>query len=504
MKRGSRAARIGVRVTLLGGGVIVSAAAAIVAMLFTMRRSWAPAPGFARAVVFWNERVPHAGEWWLRILVLEIVWSIALIALVAALLVAGIAVSKRFARTLLLGQVLLLGLFLAAPMPLDADQYAYVAYADLVNLRYSPYDPPLRRVALPRQLREVATVWSNDEGAADARKRVLIRDRYGPAFTLATAAVLRPFRGASLETQARVLRVLAALASLGVTLLLWGELQSRRSGLAALAAFALNPLVIMQTALGAHNDIVAVLLALAAYRFARREGFLGAAVCLGLSVAWKINFAPFIVPLLAFTYARSTRWRPAIVFAALVLVLAVPLVCALPFGWREALLRPYQDTQLYNASLLYAYAGAALARVPHAAGLAPFARHWLAPALIALGAVLVALRALRGRRAPLLEISLLLLLFTAARQQTWYALNFAPALLIPRRWAIGVFLGCSLASQLIQRKNFIGGWDSPPFIPFLIVATLLSAALALGFAALGAPRRAPSPDRFGGLPEGSV
>jgi hypothetical protein len=54
-------------------------------------------------------------------------------------------------------------------------------------------------------------------------------------------------------------------------------------------------------------------------------------------------------------------------------------------------------------------------------------------------------------------------------------------LLIPRRWAIAVFLGCSLASEAIQRKNFIGGWDAPPFVPFLIVAALLSAGLALAF-----------------------
>ncbi|HYZ16150.1 MAG TPA: hypothetical protein VE591_07095, partial [Candidatus Acidoferrum sp.] len=81
-----------------------------------------------------------------------------------------------------------------------------------------------------------------------------------------------------------------------------------------------------------------------------------------------------------------------------------------------------------------------------------------------------------------------LAIFTAARQQTWYALNLTPALLLPHRWAIAVFLGCSLASEAIQRKNFIGGWDAPPFIPFLILAVVISAALALAFRAVSARR----------------
>ncbi|HYZ15324.1 MAG TPA: glycosyltransferase 87 family protein [Candidatus Acidoferrum sp.] len=461
-------ARIGLRVTLLCGGIIVAAAAAIVAMLFAMRRG-------GIALAFWHERVLHVAQWWPRILVVEIIWSVALIALVTALLIAGIRMPKRFARALLAGQVVLLGLFLSAPIPLDADQYAYVASADLTNLRYGPHGAMVRGVPLPHP--------------------VLSRDRYGPAFTLGTAVVLRPFRAANLETQARVLRALAALASLAVTLLLWGELQSRRSGLAALAAFALNPVVITQTALDAHNDIVAVLFAVAAYRFARHERYLGAALSLGLSVAWKIDFAPFILPLLAFAFGRSRR--PAIAFAATLLVLAVPLVCALPFGWRESLLRPYQDGQFSNLSLLYAYAGTLVAHVPHGAELAPLVRAWLGPTLAGLCAVLIAILAVRGRRAAPLEIALLLLLFTAVRPQTWYALSLSLALLIPRRWAIGVFLGCSLAS-------LVGSPGSPPFVPFSILAAILSTALGLAFAALGAPRRAPAPDRFGGLPQGGV
>jgi hypothetical protein len=477
---------------VVSSAIIGAVAAAFVAMLFLMRFRWAPAPGFSPAVVFWNERVPDAAAWWPRIFSLQALWSAALIALIATLLVVRSRSPELLARTLIGAQAAILGMFLLAPMPLDADQYAYVAYADLTNLGYSPYDPPLKREPLPRQMREVATVWSNSEGARDARDRVVIRDKYGPALTLLMAATLRPFRGASLETQARILRALAALACLAATILLWGELRGLPWGLAALAAFALNPLVITQTAIGAHDDLFALLPALAAYGLAVRARYLPAALALGLSAACKLTFAPFVLPLVAFVSLRTRRVAPALAAGGATAV--VPLAFALPFGWWEALIRPYHDAQAYNASLLFAYVGAALRRTTHSPVLAEAVAHWAPVMAIVACTVLVAVLALRGRREPLLEIALLLLLFTAARQQTWYALNLTPALLIPRRWALAVFLGCSLASQLIQRKNFIGGWDQPPFIPFLIVAVVLSASLALWFRSLaGAANANPQP-----------
>jgi Glycosyltransferase family 87 len=391
-------------------------------------------------------------------------------------------------RALFVAQAVLLGAFVLTPMPLDADQYAYVAYADLANLGYSPYDPPRTRAALPRQLRDVATVWSNNEGAPDARARVVIRDKYGPALTMLMAAAVRPWRGASLETQARVLRLLAAIVAFAIALVLWDQLRDRRWGAAALAAFALNPLVITQTGIGAHDDLFAVLPALAAYACARRTRMFAAAACLGLSVACKLTFAPFALPLLAFCLVRTRS--VARTLAAAVVLIAVPLVFALPFGWFAALVRPYQDARAYNASLLFAYAGAAVARLSGSPQLVALVRGLTAPVLIVLCSVAIAVLVLRRKRAPVVEIGLLLLLFTAARQQTWYALNLIPALLLPQRWALGIFLGCTLASQAIQRKNFIGGWDAPPFLPFLLLAIALSAGLAFAYEALGAPGRA--------------
>ena len=483
MSGASRAEGRAARVRVLCAATIVLAASAIAGMLFVMRAGWAPSPGFSSAVVFWNERVSHAADWWPRILGMEVLWSAALAVLVTTLLIVPPRAPKHFVRALLAGQFLLLGVFAATPMPLDADQYAYVAYADLVDRGYSPYDPPAKRAVLTPQLHEAATVWSNGEGGSDARERVVVRDKYGPALTLGMAAVLEPFRGASLEAQARVLRILASLACIVITLLLWDELRDRPWGPAALAAFAFNPLVVTQTAIGAHDDLFAVLPALLAYRLAVRGGYAPAALFLGFSAACKLTFAPFALPLLAFAYGRTRR--PAVVLAMIAVLLAVPLLFALPFGWWEALIRPYRDAQAYNASLLFGYLGSAAQRVTRSAGLAQGVRHWLDPSLIVLCAASIAALAVRGRRETILEAGLLLLLFTAARQQTWYALNLIPMLLIPRRWALGVFLGCTLASQAIQRKNFIGGWDAPPFVPFLIVAIVSSAALAVAFTTLG-------------------
>lgn len=483
--RRSRPAPLGSRVSVACVFVIVCAAVAIVAMLFEMRAGWASPAGFSSAVVFWNERVPHAALWWPPILVTLTLWSLALITLVTTLLRVGTRSPRGTAAALIAVQAALLGLFLLSPMPLDADQYAYVAYGDLIDLGYSPYDPPLKRSPLTPQLHEVGTVWSNDEGAPDARERVVIRDKYGPALTLAMAAAVRPFLGASLENQGRVLRVLVALACLTVTLLLWDELRNRPWGTAALAAFALNPVVITQTAIGAHDDLFAVLPVIVAYRCAVRARYLPAALFLGLSIACKLTFAPFAVPLVAFAYARTRRIGPAIVLA--LAIVAVPVAFALPFGVRDALIRPFTDAQAYNASLLFAYLGAGLRRMTHDPWLAEAVQRWASVTLVVLCSALIGVLALRGRRQPFLEIALLLLLFTAARQQTWYALNLTPALLIPGRWPIAVFLGCSLASQAIQRKNFIGGWDAPPFIPFLVLAVVISLGLALAFGTLNPP-----------------
>jgi hypothetical protein len=468
---------------LVCGALIGASAVAIALLLFAMRRAWSPPAGFSAAAVFWNERVPHAAAWWPRLLAAEIVWSAALIALVALLVVAGSRAPQAVVRVLFAAEAVLLAIFLVTPMPLDADQYAYVAYADLTDLGYNPYDPPRKHAAPTRQLHEAATVWSNGEGAPDARERVVIRDKYGPALTLLMGAAVRPWLGASLETQARLLRGLAALAAFAISLLVWDQLRSRRWGPAGLAAFALNPLVITQSAIGAHDDLFAVLPALAAYACARRERYLAAAALLGLSAACKLTFLPFALPLLAFILVRTRKITRA--FAAGVVVIAVPLVFALPFGWWAALIRPYEDARAYNASLLFAYAGGAVARLSGSPQLVALVRGWSAPVLIVLCAVVITVLALRRIRAPFVEIALLLLLFTAARQQTWYALNLIPALLIPRRWALGVFLGCTLASQAIQRKNFIGGWDAPPFLPFLIAAVVLPTVLALAYERLG-------------------
>ena len=89
-----------------------------------------------------------------------------------------------------------------------------------------------------------------------------------------------------------------------------------------------------------------------------------------------------------------------------------------PFGWFAALVRPYQDVRTYNASLLFGYAGAAVARLSGSPQVVALVRGWTAPVLIVLCSVAIAVLVLRRRRAPVLEIGLLLLLFTAARQQT--------------------------------------------------------------------------------------
>jgi len=171
--------------------------------------------------------------------------------------------------------------FAAAPVILSHDVYSYVAYARLGVLHgLDPYaHPPL---AAPTDPVFAQVMWTDATSA------------YGPLFTLATY----PLAWVSVPTAVAALKVAAALSLAGIAALT-ARLAARRGidPLRAAVFVGLNPLALVHVVGGAHNDGLAMLLAVAAVAAlsaglaASAGAALAAAVLTKLSTAFLVPFA---------------------------------------------------------------------------------------------------------------------------------------------------------------------------------------------------------------------
>jgi hypothetical protein len=156
-------------------------------------------------------------------------------------------------------------------------------------------------------------------------------DTYGPLWEYASglvAWVVSPVLGRGDSQIAYIVgyRLLAiALAGLGGLLI--ALIVSRSDpihGPAALLAWLWNPLLLIATALGAHNDIVMMLAILAALLLLQRKRWIAGWLALALAAHVKLT-ALLILPVLGLWLARRCGWRRAIRDGAIALALAVPL-----------------------------------------------------------------------------------------------------------------------------------------------------------------------------------
>jgi hypothetical protein len=451
-------------------------AAAMIVIVDQDMLTWWPSRRwpYSFAVPFATPDLTGATELWTSVAGWEVAWSIALIFIVAALLKTPYPWARRSGAVIIAAQATLVLVVFFAPLPFNSDQYVYVAYGDLIDSGDNPYDPPLKSAVVSRPLHDIATVWGTvNEGAANATKRVVLRDRYGPAWTLGVGVILFPFHNLSVTVQAHVLRAIAALVLVVSSTLLWFALATIPWRSAAVAAFALNPLTIMQAALGGHNDIVALALAITAYIAASRRNFALGGIGAGLSIATKLTFLPYLLPLVAYAFG-SRKWRGA---AHVALTTALVLIASsVPFGGLRAIFQPIDDASKYNQSYVTDLLQRFIER--HLAAHSVSVYHFYVVAMIVV-AVGVAYRALRFERLPLLEAIMALLIMCAAHFEPWYGYSATPLLFIPRRWALSLFISASLAFQLLERKNFIGGYNALPFLPFvalmlgLVVVTMI-------------------------------
>lgn len=236
-----------------------------------------------------------------QFLLLEAAMAVGYLGLLAARVELG--------RGAVLGAIGVLNVaFLLAPPLLSTDVFSYLDYARLGALHgIDPYvhGPVAARgdPAFP------FTAWRH------------VGSAYGPLFTLATY----PLAWLSLPLAVWGLKAMAVCASLGCVALVWriaGQLG--RSPVRAAAVFGLNPVLLVWTVGGAHNDVLMLLLALAAVSLVlgRREALGGGALVAAAAVKATAGIAlPFLL------LGARRGWRVALGIAgAAALVIGVAAV----------------------------------------------------------------------------------------------------------------------------------------------------------------------------------
>jgi hypothetical protein len=453
--------------------VMVCSAAAVAYETMRVRSTWPPAGWpYSRDIPFITSIIQNPKHVWLVVMSASAIWSVAYAVSLKAMLVKG--KPNTFPRAIIGWQIVLLFVIFLSRMPFNPDQYLYVGYGQLIASGYNPYTPPAKSAVTVPQLQAISSVWDIDEGAG--RSKVLVRDRYGPFWTIANALVLAPFAHQSAEAQAYVLRLAAALAALACTVVLWLALRGTAYAGVALAAFALSPAIVMQTALGAHNDIYALLMLLVAALFAFRERYAISAVAMAASVAVKLSFAPLIPAFIALALVRRGLINA---FTATTLIALTLIVFAFPFGLHAALIQPIEDVHRYNSPYITGFVGGVIHRMAHVRADGAYLGTIYTFLLVSCGLAL-AFCTVKSRRVPWLEATLLVLIFFGARLEPWYAIILVPLLLIPSRWSIPLFAGITLASQIFQGNGIIASYDQPlPVAPFLCISIFAAFAMRI-------------------------
>lgn len=217
----------------------------------------------------------------------------------AGLIALGRAVSKRLAIALL---VALHVLVFVGPILLSTDVFSYIAYARMgVQHGLNPYVHGPLSIAHDPVYHYVGQDWKK------------VATAYGPIYTLLSY----PFGLLSVTGALWGMKLLATLASAGTLLLTWRCARVRgRDPVLATVIVGANPLYVIYGLGGAHNDLIMLLLMMAAVAltFAGRDAPATAAVVAGALVkATVAALLPFMV------LARRSRAQIAGALGMLVL-----------------------------------------------------------------------------------------------------------------------------------------------------------------------------------------
>jgi hypothetical protein len=190
-----------------------------------------------------------------------------------------------------------MGMLLKAPAMLSSDTYAYSYYGRLLAFYHVDAHAPAPAGSLADPF--LLGGWYQ-----------FVPSVYGPLWTVVSGGVVLAGRG-HVGFTILMFRLLEAAAALGSGGLIWVILKRLSPEYAAEGTllFLWNPLVVIESALGGHNDTCMMFLALLAVWLHLREWRAGAVVALTLSALVKVITAPLIPLYMLMILRRSTGWK---------------------------------------------------------------------------------------------------------------------------------------------------------------------------------------------------
>jgi hypothetical protein len=257
-------------------------------------------------------------------------WGLLAFAVVAFGVVVLEARAHRLSvRAAVVGSAVALGLAVAGPVLLSRDVTSYAAYGRIVAVHdANPYEVPPSSFPADPYVAAASPQWVDDTTV------------YGPAFTLVSAAVAGTWSDSPSGTLA-AFRALAGVAVLGAVLLVARAAARWRPDRGPLAAVALglNPVVVLHTVGGGHNDALVALglagaLALAAPSDGRPEGPRALAVTLVLVLVTLVKSVAGIALLVWWWRAAESSppgRRVRVAASHVALAVAVALALFAPF-----------------------------------------------------------------------------------------------------------------------------------------------------------------------------
>jgi len=255
-------------------------------------------------------------------------------------------------------------LLFAAPNGESHDIYDYVFRGRMID-RFAasplmttpnayPHAPFYYYVAWKRHVDTYGPLW--EYASASTSKTVRVTLEWTDTFTEQLPSC--PRSAASCRTLAAYVtgyRLLAILLTGFSGLLLYGIVGTRQPAFAplALATWLWNPLLLIATALGAHNDALMVLLLFLTYWLWQRGHWLAGWLALGLAAQVKLTVL-LLVPVLGLWLARKVGWLRAIGISLLAVGITWALSWALyaPLGGWATLSRMLYERQLFVAHSL--------------------------------------------------------------------------------------------------------------------------------------------------------
>lgn len=409
-------------------------------------------------------------------LIAACVWFAGFAAVVATLVHARVPRSRRAIGIVLAAQAAIGLAFAVLPMAIDSDQYAYIGYG-YAAAHEDPYLTTHLPAGAPPPVVRAFEHWGNP----------LPPDAYGAAWTAGNEALLRLVGRDPVRVQTIVLRLTALAAACATTVLL-----SMLPGvpLPALALFALDPLVVLETGNGAHNDIYLVACGIGALVLLLRGRSAFAGMALGLAAAIKFAYAPFVLPLAVAAWSLERRASGWLLAAGG--FLGVILAASGPYGFTAAAIEaPLRD--LGREGGVLGMIDRVAAHVPILRAHAAIASSALVALALVVTVLLLAIDA-RARRVvpPVAVLAAVLLVIAAGKIEPWYVLMAAPLVAVPSHLARIAFASLSAGGLWLSQVSFTGTFPIASACAIALFCAVVFAALLpvrLPFAFVGSARR---------------